>query len=194
MSILRRLRAPTDVAKNLPRQCVRQVSGSGSAAMAASAAPASTGARKAPAIAAVALALLTWRAFRPERPPMNRICRVEARHAGTALHARRRAARAAFAPAAPPGADSAVGGADAALEGYVRRWVAARVGACEDADANAAGDPVTHARFQQRMRCFDDLRGRTESAIAGAFRSPAEAGAAETAIAALPLPETCLTR
>jgi len=144
-------------------------------------------------IAAVALALLTWRAFRPERPPMNRICRVDSRHAGTALNDRRQAARAAFAAAAPPGADSAVDGTDAALEGYVRRWVAARVGACEDADANAASDPITHARFQQRMRCFDDLRGRTESAIAGAFRAPVEAGAAEAAIAALPLPETCLT-
>jgi len=151
--------------------------------------PSSTGVR---VIAAVALALLTWRAFRPERPPMNRICRVDSRHAGTALHERRRAARAAFVPAAP-GADSAVDGADAALEGYVRRWVTARVGACEDADANAGSDPVTHARFQQRMRCFDDLRGRTESAIAGAFRAPVEAGAAEAAIAALPLPETCLT-
>ena len=144
------------------------------------------------AIAAVALALLTWRAFRPERPPMNRICRVDSRHAGTALNEQRRAARAAFPPRrpAPP---AQLDGADAALEGYVRRWVTARVGACEDADANAASDPVTHARFQQRMRCFDDLRGRTESAIAGAFRAPVEPGAAETAIAALPLPETCLT-
>jgi tRNA A-37 threonylcarbamoyl transferase component Bud32 len=141
-------------------------------------------------IAAVALALLSWRAFRPERPPMNRVCRVDARHAGAALNDRRRAAR---GPSAPAGADPALDGADLALEAYVRRWVTARVGACEDADATAASDPGTNARYQQRMRCFDDLRDRTEAAIAGAFRAPAEARTAEERVAALPLPETCLT-
>jgi predicted Ser/Thr protein kinase len=143
-------------------------------------------------IAAVALALLTWRAFRPERPPMNRICRVDSRHAGIALNEQRRVARARYAPSTPP-SSAALDGADAALEAYVRRWVAARVGACEDADATATTDPVTHTRYQQRMRCFDDLRLRTEAAIAGAFSAPAEARAAQAGVAALPLPETCLT-
>ena len=100
------------------------------------------------AIAAVALALLTWRAFRPERPPMNRICRVDSRHAGTALTRTAPGRARRVCPGRAAGADSAVDGADAALEGYVRRWVAARVGACEDADATAVSDPVTHARYQ----------------------------------------------
>ncbi len=143
-------------------------------------------------IAAVALALLTWRAFRSEHPPLNRVCRVDSRHAGAALNEQRRAARATHAPSPLPGAARALDGADAALEAYVRRWVSARVGACEDADATAISDPVTQARYQERIRCFDELRHRTESAIAGAFRAPGEPGATEATVAALPLPETCL--
>jgi predicted Ser/Thr protein kinase len=118
-------------------------------------------------IAAVALAALTARAVRYEKTPLNRICRVDSRAAGAALNDRRRVA----------------GGGDE-LEAYVRRWVTARVGACEDADATDATDPIAHARYLGRLRCFDDLRRRAEAAMTR------PSAAAED----LPAPESCLTR
>ncbi len=113
-------------------------------------------------IALLALSLLVVRAFRHEKAPQNRVCRIDARQAGAALTEQRRVARAALAAA---GGVRTLDSTDAALEAYVRRWVAARVGACEDADARAETDPVAHARYQERLRCFDNLRRRTELAL-----------------------------
>jgi predicted Ser/Thr protein kinase len=118
-------------------------------------------------LAALALAALVARAARYEKTPLNRICRVDSRAAGAALNERRRA----------------TGGGDE-LEAYVRRWVTARVGACEDADATETTDPIAHARYLGRMRCFDDLRRRAEAAM------PAPSAPAGD----LPAPESCLAR
>jgi len=118
-------------------------------------------------IGALALAALVARATRYEKTPLNRLCRGESRQAGAVLNERRRAT-----------------GAAGELESYVRRWVTARVGACEDADATDATDPITHARYLDRLRCFDDLRRRLEAAMTTPFGSAGE----------LPVPESCLAR
>jgi len=118
-------------------------------------------------VGALALAALIGRAVHHEKTPLNRLCRGDSRRAGVELNERRRAA-----------------GAAGELEVYIRRWVTARVGACEDADATEVTDPSTHARYVERLRCFDELRRRAEAAIATRSGSAAE----------LPAPESCLTR
>jgi hypothetical protein len=128
-------------------------------------------------IGALALAALVVRAAHYEKTPLNRICRVDTRQAGAALNGRSRAA-----------------GAPGELEAYVRRWVTARVGACEDADATAASDPIAHARYLDRLRCFDDLRRRVEVATAPESGAAADTEARRAAAARLPAPESCLSR
>jgi predicted Ser/Thr protein kinase len=118
-------------------------------------------------VGTLALAALVARAVHYEKTPLNRICRVDSRQAGLVLKERRRAA-----------------GAAGELEGYIRRWVTARVGACEDADATDATDPIAHARYLGRLRCFEDLRQRTEAAMATRSDAPGD----------LPAPESCLAR
>jgi predicted Ser/Thr protein kinase len=141
-------------------------------------------------IAALALSLLVVRAIRYEKTPLNRICRVDSRHAGALLNDEQRAARRALAPSAPAEPD----GIEAALDAYVRRWVTARVGACEDADATEATDPAAHARYADRLRCFDELHARVESAVSALSRPPFDLGASRALVAALPPPEACLAR
>jgi hypothetical protein len=93
-----------------------------------------------------------------------------------------------------PAGDRTLDDADGAFEAYVRRWVTARVGACEDADSTAITDPIAHARYDDRLRCFDDLRGRTASVISSLCDTAADPEAGRARIAALPPPESCLAR
>jgi predicted Ser/Thr protein kinase len=115
-------------------------------------------------------------------PQPDRSCRIEARRLGAPWAPER------LAPGVRATADFVA--LDHAVRSYLADWVTVRVGACEDAGANAAAD---HVRFARRMSCLDERRDEILS-LTSQLTTAADVSAVLGRLDAMSRPHACMLK